>query len=69
MLALKGQLDEAEKHSAVAVKQSGVAFADAAHNLKLCRSLLKGSARDSVATLKAEATTQGARIPEYDRRV
>jgi len=58
MLALKGRLREAEKEFEVALRQAGGAFADAAHNLKLCRSLLKASAKDSLASLKVVATTK-----------
>lgn len=65
MLALKGQLHQAEKHFQVALKQSGGSFDDAAHNLKLCRSMLNGPERGFLASLKAVATRKGlARIPE-----
>jgi hypothetical protein len=37
---------------------SGGAFADAAYNLKLCRSLLKAASQDSLASLRVVATTK-----------
>jgi tetratricopeptide (TPR) repeat protein len=57
MLALKGRLHEAKREFEVALRQSGGTFADAAHNLSLCRSLLRASPKDSVASLKLTATT------------
>lgn len=65
VLALKGRLHEAEREFEVALRQAGGAFNDAAYNLKLCRSLLKASAKDSLASLKVEATTKASgKIPE-----
>jgi tetratricopeptide (TPR) repeat protein len=65
MLALKGRLREAEKHFEVALRQSGGTFADAAHNLKLCRTLLEASAKGSLASMKAVgAMKKSARIIE-----
>jgi tetratricopeptide (TPR) repeat protein len=67
MLALSGRLHEAEKEFEVALKQAGGTFADAAHNLKLCRSLLRASAKDSLASLKVVATTKkSARDPRIE---
>ncbi|HVQ39958.1 MAG TPA: tetratricopeptide repeat protein [Pyrinomonadaceae bacterium] len=43
MLARQGRLSEAGREFEVALRQSGGAFEDAAHNLKLCRSLLTTS--------------------------
>ena len=40
MLARLGFLKEAEKEFVIALKQSNGVFDDAAHNLKLCRSLM-----------------------------
>lgn len=57
MLALKGRLREAEREFELALRQSGGAFADAAYNLKLCRSLLKAESPDSFASLKVVETT------------
>lgn len=57
MLALKGRLHEAEREFEVALRQGGGAFADAAYNLKLCRSLLKASAKDPLDSLKIVATS------------
>lgn len=57
MLALKGRLHEAEREFQIALRQAGGVFADATHNLKLCRSLLKASANDSLASLRLAATT------------
>jgi len=65
MLALSGRLHEAEKEFEVALRQAGGAFAHAAHNLKLCRSLLRASAKDSLASLKVVTTTKtSGNIPE-----
>ncbi len=58
MLALKGRLHEAEREFEAALRQASGAFADATHNLKLCRSLLKTSAKDSLASMKVVATTK-----------
>jgi tetratricopeptide (TPR) repeat protein len=57
MLALRGRLHEAEREFELALRQSEGAFADAAYNLKLCRSLLKAPPRDSLALLRVVATT------------
>jgi tetratricopeptide (TPR) repeat protein len=65
MLALKGRLHEAEREFEVALKQAGGTFTDVTNNLKLCRSMLKASAKDSLASLKVVATTKGlANIPQ-----
>ena len=58
MLAIKGRLQEAEREFEVALRQSGGSFADAAHNLRLCRSLLKKSAEDSITSLRVVTTTK-----------
>lgn len=55
VLALAGQLREAEKEFEVALKQASGEFADATNNLRLCRSLLKTSARAPSASLKLVA--------------
>ncbi len=48
MLARLGFLKEAEKEFVIALKHSEGAFDDAAHNLKLCRSLMVNTGvRDS----------------------
>lgn len=57
MLALSGRLHEAEKEFEVALRESSGAFADAAYNLELCRSLLKAPPKESLAWLKLVATT------------
>ena len=43
MLARLGLLKEAEKEFVIAIKSSGGEFDDAAHNLKLCRSLINST--------------------------
>ena len=60
MLALKGRLHEAEREFEVALRQAGGTFADATHNLKLCRSLLRTSAKAQLASLRLVATTTRA---------
>ena len=45
MLATLGFLKEAEKEFVIALKSSDGAFEDAAHNLKLCRSLMNVAAK------------------------
>jgi tetratricopeptide (TPR) repeat protein len=57
VLALKGRLREAEREFEVALRQSGGTFADATHNLNLCRSLIRASAQDSFASLRLVPTT------------
>lgn len=52
MLARQGRLTEARREFEIALKQTHGAFDDAAHNLKLCRSLLAEPATARVATLK-----------------
>lgn len=52
MLAYQGRLNEARREFEIALKQADGAFEDAAHNLKLCRSLLAAPATAGVATLK-----------------
>ncbi len=64
MLAIKGRLLEAEREFEVALRQAGGAFADATHNLNLCRSLLRASAKDSLSSLKVVATTKASKMPE-----
>ena len=49
---------KAEKEFEVALKQARGAFADATNNLKLCRSLLKTSAKAPSASLKLVATIE-----------
>jgi tetratricopeptide (TPR) repeat protein len=53
MLARMGQLNEAETEFMIALRETNGQFADAAHNLKLCRSLLATTQnRDSLSDLK-----------------
>jgi tetratricopeptide (TPR) repeat protein len=52
MLAHQGRLAEARREFEIALKQTGGTFDDAAHNLKLCQSLLAAPATARVATLK-----------------
>lgn len=58
MLALRGRLQEAEREFEIALRQAGGAFADADHNLHLCRSRLKESAKKPLASLILVATTE-----------
>lgn len=57
MLAGMGRLTEAGREFEIGLKQTDDAFDDAAHNLKLCRSLLTASATNQVAGLKLVETT------------
>jgi tetratricopeptide (TPR) repeat protein len=57
MLALSGRLLEAEKEFEAALREAGGAFADAAHNLKQCRTLLKESAKNLSGSLRLVATS------------
>jgi tetratricopeptide (TPR) repeat protein len=50
MLAKLGFLKEAEKEFAIALKSADGVFADAAHNLKLCRSLIDSVTSASVVS-------------------
>jgi tetratricopeptide (TPR) repeat protein len=52
MLAHMGRLNEARHEFEIALHQTGGALADAAHNLKLCRSLLRAPAEASLVTLR-----------------
>jgi tetratricopeptide (TPR) repeat protein len=58
VLALNGRLHEAEREFEAALKQAGGVFADANNNLKLCRSLLKTSAKDQLTSLRLVAATR-----------
>ena len=51
-LARAGRLAEAEREFEAAFREAGGALAEAAHNLKLCRSLLAGRAGGGVAALR-----------------
>lgn len=57
VLALNGCLHDAEKEFELALKADG-AFADATNNLKLCRSLLRASAKDLLASMRLVDTTR-----------
>lgn len=59
MLARQGRLTEAGREFEIALRQTGGAFDDAAHNLKLCRSLLSVSAQSAGS---AEAALGAAQI-------
>lgn len=52
MLARQGRLNEARREFEIALKQADGVFDDAAHNLKLCRTLLAAPATAQVARLK-----------------
>lgn len=52
MLARMRQLKEAEKEFAIAVRLSNGEFGDAAHNLDLCRRLLRGTGEADFASLR-----------------
>ena len=52
MLARMGRLTEAGREFEIALQQTGGEFDDAAHNLKLCRTLLAAPAKAALATLK-----------------
>ena len=52
MLARMRQLKEAEKEFAIAVRLSNGEFEDAAHNLDLCRRLLRGTGEADFASLR-----------------
>jgi tetratricopeptide (TPR) repeat protein len=56
MLARMDRLKEAEKEFAKALRLSKGAFADAAHNLELCRRLLRGDKADVVFLLVAQSS-------------
>ena len=58
VLALNGRLHEAEREFEAALKQANGIFADATNNLKLCRFLLKTSAKDQLASMSLVATTR-----------
>ncbi|HEV2707111.1 MAG TPA: hypothetical protein VGV59_14395, partial [Pyrinomonadaceae bacterium] len=55
MLARVGRLSEAEREFATALRKADGSFAEAAHNLELCRKLRAGHAKDGVAQLKVAA--------------
>ena len=57
MLARMGRLTEAEREFEVALRQANGEFAEATHNLKLCRSRLTSSAKLQIASLKIVETT------------
>jgi hypothetical protein len=50
-IARQGLLKEAEKEFVIALKSSDGVFADAAHNLKLCRSLIDVPQKSEISTL------------------
>jgi tetratricopeptide (TPR) repeat protein len=52
MLARLGFMQEAEKEFVVALASSGGVFEDAAHNLKLCRSLINSSTSVNLVSLQ-----------------
>jgi tetratricopeptide (TPR) repeat protein len=56
VLALNGNLQQAEREFEVALKEAGGTFPDATYNLKLCRSLLRTSSKDLLASLKVVRT-------------
>jgi tetratricopeptide (TPR) repeat protein len=57
VLALKGRLHEAEREFERALTEADGAFPDASNNLKLCQSLLRASAKGSLASLKLVASS------------
>ena len=59
-LARMGRLREAEREFELALSQSDGTFADATHNLKLCRSLLGPSPMGHLASLKVVRTVRGS---------
>jgi tetratricopeptide (TPR) repeat protein len=61
MLARQGRLTEARRQFEIALQQTGGTFDDAAHNLKLCRSLLNAPAKDQIAALKLSGTVAATR--------
>ena len=60
MLAHQGRLIEARREFEIALKETDGVFDDAAHNLKLCRSLLATSKTAQIATLKIASMTAAA---------
>ena len=52
MFARMHQLKEAEKQFAIALRLSDGKFPDAAHNLELCRRLLRGASETDLASLR-----------------
>lgn len=52
ILARQGRLTEAGREFEIALQQTGGLFDDAAHNLKLCRSLLSTPPKDQIAAMK-----------------
>jgi tetratricopeptide (TPR) repeat protein len=57
MLALSGQVAEAEREFELALRQAPKGFEEAAHNLELCRLLLTEKTRDTFASLKVADST------------
>jgi tetratricopeptide (TPR) repeat protein len=59
MLARLGRLRDAQHEFEKALRQSGGDFDDAAHNLKLCRSLLTATSSKQVAAFRVSEVTAG----------
>ena len=59
MFARLGRLADAQREFEIALRQTDGAFADAAHNLKLCRSLLNAPATTPVAAFRVSGETAG----------
>ncbi len=59
-LARQGRLIEAGREFEIALRQTGGSFDDAAHNLRLCRSLLATPAKDQIAALKTSSVIAAA---------
>lgn len=59
MFARLGRLADAQREFEIALRQTDGAFDDAAHNLKLCRSLLTTAATTEVTTFKVSQVIDG----------
>jgi tetratricopeptide (TPR) repeat protein len=59
MLARLGNLKDAQHEFEIALRQSGGEFDDAAHNLKLCRSLLTANGSTQIAAFRVSEVIAG----------